>query len=85
MTNRPDYSVIGDRLVKIREGLSDMNQKEWAERHNFSPTQYNNWENGSRRITVDAADVLVTRYSLTLDYIFRGTVDGLSENMRKVL
>lgn len=85
MTERPDYSFIGDRLIKIRNGFSDLTQREWAERHNFSPTQYNNWEKGNRRITVDAAEALAVKYSLTLDYIFRGNVDGLSENARKVL
>lgn len=85
MTDRPDYSAIGDRLMKIRLAFSDLNQKEWAERHNFGSTQYNNWENGTRRISVDAADILVDRYSLTLDYIFRGNVSGLKEKDRKVL
>jgi len=85
MTDRPDYSEIGTRLGKIREGFSDLSQKEWAQMNNFSHTQYNNWEKGTRRISVDAAEVLVERYGLTLDFIYRGRMDGLSETVRKVL
>lgn len=85
MANRPDYSDIGERLRKIRLGFSDLSQKDWAEKHNFNKQTYNNWEKGIRRISVDAAEVLVERYSLSYDYILRGKVDGLSENARKVL
>lgn len=84
MTSRPDYTEIGDRLCAIRRGFSDLSQKEWAQRHHFSATQYNNWEKGARRISVDAAEVLVERYGLSLDFIYRGRMDGLSETARKM-
>lgn len=85
MTERPDYSEIGQRLGDIRKGFSDLTQKDWAEKHNFSHTQYNNWEKGVRRISVDAAETLVERYGLSLDFIYLGRMDGLSETARKVL
>lgn len=85
MTDRPDYSDIGARLRLIRERYSDLTQRSWAEKHGFNPTQYNNWEKGTRRISVDAAEILVDTYTLTLDYIYRGKVSGLSENDRKSL
>lgn len=85
MTKRPDYSTIGLRLKAVREGFSDLSQRAWAEKHSFSPTQYNNWEIGTRRISVDAAEDLARIYGLTLDYIFLGRADGLSEKARKVL
>ena len=85
MSDRPDYSVIGDRLIAVRTGFSDLTQRAWADKHNFSPTQNNNWEKGTRRISVDAAEVLAEKYGLTLDYIYRGRSDGLSENASKVL
>lgn len=83
--NRPDFSEIGERLRKIREGFSDLKQAQWANKHNFSPTQWNNWEKGTRRITVDEAEKLARTYELSLDYIYRGIEAGLSENARKVL
>ena len=85
MSERPDYSDIGQRLLAVRAGFSDQPQKAFAEKHGFTPTQWNNWENGTRRISVDAAEKLCDLYGLTLDYIFRGRRDGLSENALKVL
>lgn len=78
------YEKIGLRLERVREHFSDLNQKDWAEKHGFNKTQYNNWEKGTRRITVDAAERLCDAYGLTLDAIYRGRLDGLSENLRKV-
>lgn len=79
----PEYAEIGERLRAIRLGFSDMNQKEWAQKNGFSVTQYNNWEKGTRRIPVDAAERLSDTYGLTLDAIYRGRLDGLSEKARK--
>lgn len=79
------YIEIGYRLEALRKGFSDLSQKAWAEKHNFNPTQYNNWAKGSRRITVDAAELLCDRYGLTLDAIYRGRLDGVSEKARNIL
>lgn len=84
MTKQPDFPEIAARLVKIREGFSDLNQKDWAAKHGFSHTQVNNWEKGVRRIPVDAAEKLCDIYGLTLDAIYRGRLDGLSEKALKV-
>lgn len=79
------YIAIGNRLAAIRRAFSDDSQKSWAERHGFNPTQYNNWEKGTRRITVDCSEKLADTYGLSLDFIYRGKRDGLSENARKAL
>lgn len=79
------YLEIGRRLTAIRVAESSMSQKEWAEKHGFSPTQYNNWEKGVRRITVDEAERLCDLYGLKLDFIYRGNVSGLPENIRNAL
>lgn len=79
------YADIGRRLEAIREGYSDLSQKAWAQKHGFNPTQYNNWAKGSRRIPVDAAEKLCNLYGLTLDAIYRGRLDGVSEKSRKML
>lgn len=80
----PEYVEIGKRLERVRVGFSGLSQKAWAEKHGFSVTQYNNWEKGTRRIPVDAAESLSDRYGLTLDAIYRGRLDGLSEKALKV-
>lgn len=86
MTNRPDFADIGSRLASLRAAtMPDLSQKAWAEKHGFSPTQFNNWEKGTRRIPVDDAERLCARYGLTLDWIYRGRAEGLPENLRKVV
>lgn len=80
----PEYPEIAARLIALRRGLSDLSQKGWAEKHGFNQTQYNNWEKGTRRIPVDEAEKLCQLYGLTLDFIYRGRLDGLSENARKL-
>ena len=80
----PQYAEIGKRLVSIRRGFSRLSQKDWAEKHGFNQTQYNNWERGKRRIPVESAERLCDLYGLTLDAIYRGRLDCVSENARKV-
>lgn len=85
MSKAPTYRDIGSRLQLLREAFSEMNKSDWAERHGFAQSQYLMWERGARRITVDEAQRLADQYGLTLDWIYRGRVDGLSENARNVL
>lgn len=80
----PEFTEIAARLTALRKGLSDLSQKGWAEKHGFNQTQYNNWGKGTRRIPVDDAEKLCQLYGLTLDFIYRGRLDGLSENARKL-
>ena len=79
------YPEIGARLAAIRMAFSDLKQNAWAERHGFAPTQWNNWEKGARRIPVESAERLCALYGLTLDFIYRGRRDGLSESASKAL
>lgn len=85
MAEYSPYPEIGARLASIRLAFSDLKQNAWAERHGFNPTQWNNWEKGARRIPVENAERLSELYGLTLDFIYRGRRDGLSESAAKVL
>jgi len=82
---RKTYPEIGQRLRALRTGLSDLNASDWADRHGFNRSQYYMWERGARRIPVEAAEKLADLYGLSLDWIYRGRRDGLSENVRKVV
>lgn len=79
------YFEIATRLTAIRSGLTDLNQKEFATKHGFNVTQWNNWESGTRRIPVESAEKLCHLYGLTLDFIYMGRRDGLAEKASKVL
>lgn len=85
MTNDLPYLDIAARLRAVRMAFSDLNQGEWAKKIGFNRTQYSNWENGQRRIPVDQAEKLCDLYGLTLDFVYRGRRDGLSERASKVL
>jgi transcriptional regulator with XRE-family HTH domain len=71
---------IGKRLERFRLTMG-LNQREFAERHGFNPTQYRNWESGSRRITIDCAALLEERHGLTLDFIYLGRISTLPHNL----
>lgn len=79
------YAIIGQRLEALRVHFSDLKQAAWADKHGFGATQYNNWATGARRIPVENAERLCDLYGVTMDWIYRGKRDGLSENLRKVL
>ncbi len=81
----PDYPEIGERLASIRAAFGDLSQREWALKHAFGVTQWNNWENGTRRIPIESAEKLCALYGLTLDFVYRGRRDGLASNALKVL
>lgn len=80
-----EYSAIGARLETIRRGFSDLSQKDWARKHDFNETQWNNWEKGTRRIPVECAEKLARIYGLSLDFVYLGKRDALSETASKVL
>lgn len=84
-TKPNEYAEIGRRLIALREAESKLTQKEWAEKHGFNATQYNNWETGARRITVDAAERLCDLYGLKLDFIYRGNISGLPDSIKNLL
>ncbi|THH36565.1 XRE family transcriptional regulator [Aliishimia ponticola] len=85
MADLKTYPDIAARLRRVREGFSDCNRKEWAKHHGFNPTQYTNWENGTRRIPIDAASALSAKYGLTLDWIYLGREDALSATARNAV
>lgn len=85
MMDSKSYPEIGARLGAVRKAFSDMNRREWAASHGFNVPQYTHWENGTRRIPIDSAASLVDRYGLTLDFIYRGRVDGLSDKARNII
>lgn len=67
---------VGRRLSLVRRAL-DLNQQEFGARAGLSQPQYNQFETGKRRLSLDAALALCHVYSLTLDYLYRGDPSGL--------
>lgn len=85
MQSDKPFKEIGERLASLRLAVSGESQRTFAAQNGFNANQYNNWEAGVRRIPVDAAERLCDRYGLTLDFVYRGRVEGLSEYLRKAV
>lgn len=88
VSENKQYPEIGVRVRAIREAFSGPppdTRRVWAARHQFNESQYGNWETGVRRIPIECADLLCERYGLTLDFIYRGRMDGLSATARNQL
>jgi transcriptional regulator with XRE-family HTH domain len=84
MSSDNPHTEIGKRLRAFRNHLG-LTQKAFVDRHNLSPTQYNNWESGHRRIPVEKAAILEERYGLTLDFIYLGRLRTLQSNLADAL
>lgn len=79
------FHEIGTRLERLRIAMGVPSQVAWARRHGFNQTQLNNWISGARRIPVEHAEALCDAYGVDLDWIYRGRLSGLSENLRNTL
>jgi DNA-binding XRE family transcriptional regulator len=81
----PDKTqVIADRLRATREALG-LKAVELCRAIDCSPTRWSNYETGRQRITEEIAIRLCDVYGLTLDWIYRGRVDGLPLSLHRKL
>lgn len=79
------YPEIGERLGRVRRAFSDLPRVGWADQLGFNRPQYIHWENGTRRIPIEAAEKLCDLYGLSLDFIYRGRLEGCSASAIKAL
>jgi transcriptional regulator with XRE-family HTH domain len=79
------HQVIGARLRAAREAFTDDSVRAFAKRLGVSPMAVSGWEVGARRIPVESAERYCDLFGLTLDWIYRGRRDGLSETASKML
>lgn len=67
---------VGRRLVLTRKCIG-ANQRDFGRDANLTQPRYNQYETGQRLLTLAAAMRLCDRYSLTLDWLYRGDPSGL--------
>jgi len=78
-------AAIGARLRAFRDRLG-LTQHTFARRAGLTQQALAQYESGKRKPAVDIATAFCDTYGLTLDYIYRGDVRGLSqERLRAVL
>tara|TARA_R110000824_G_scaffold334455_2_gene521053 strand:+ start:328 stop:636 length:309 start_codon:yes stop_codon:yes gene_type:complete len=69
---------VGRRLARTRIALG-YKQIDFAERAGLSQPQYNQYERGTRLLSVQAARKIRAAYRLPLDWIYEGDPSGLSD------
>jgi transcriptional regulator with XRE-family HTH domain len=68
--------IVGLRLTVLREALN-MKQADMCRATGFATSQWAQHENGTRRLSLDAALKLHDLFGATLDYLFLGDMNGL--------
>jgi transcriptional regulator with XRE-family HTH domain len=71
---------VGQRL-EATLGALNIADADVARAIEITPQRWSNYVNGHRPISVDLAIALCNRYGLTLDWIYRGRIDGLAVSL----
>lgn len=77
---RRTIDELAERLRLTREAL-DLSQAEIGRRTKISPQAWNNYERGRQRISVDEAVKLCIATGVTLDWIYRGDLRGVANEL----
>lgn len=71
---------IAARLRWLRLSYG-MTQTDFARSIGAQPNQYNNWERGKSRLSLDGALAIRRVYSVSLDFLYLGRADTLPRNL----
>lgn len=82
--SRP-HAAIGERVRAMRLAFTSDSLRTFAQKMGVSPMAVSGWETGFRRIPVESAERYCDMFGVTLDWIYRGRRDCLSENASKIL
>lgn len=74
------YAQIGKRLEQLRKVLG-ISQAELCRQIKCQPNRWNQYKSGERRITLPIAIRLADSYGASLDWIYRGEVRTLTQEM----
>lgn len=72
--------AVGARLRTLRRVLG-LRAVDLCRALDIRPSTYSQWEAGQRRPNLDDALALADRFGLTLDWLYRGRLDGLSSDL----
>ena len=75
---------IALRLLQTRTVLN-VGQTDFATKAGLAQNTYNQFERGKRRLSLEAAHALCDEYRLTLDWLFRGDLNGIPHALAKAL
>lgn len=76
-----DHAVdVARRLKSVRTALG-VTQADFSEAAGIGRTAYNQYETGTRLLTLAAAMRICERYGVTLDWLYRGDPSGLPHRL----
>jgi transcriptional regulator with XRE-family HTH domain len=78
------HTDISNRLRALRN-FYEMSSKDFAESAGVPPKSYPQWESGYFRISIDGALKIRERYGTSLDFIYTGCLDTLSNKIATAL
>lgn len=83
----PDYHQkrVGRRIVLLRLAKGKMKQKDLAAHIGISPSKLWNYESGSHKLPQRLAAAICTVTGANFDYIYRGQMGTLGDDLRKAL
>jgi len=77
--------AIGKRIVRLRKALEWPTAIAFASFVDVSPQQLSNYEKGRARPDIDAGFRICQKTGVTLDWLYRGDVSGLSISLLQLL
>jgi transcriptional regulator with XRE-family HTH domain len=77
-------AAIGHRLQLTRQALG-LNQTGFCARAGVARTAYTQYESGDKRPSIESANSLCDAYDLTLDWIYRGEMAGLTYELANAI
>jgi transcriptional regulator with XRE-family HTH domain len=72
--------LIGKRLGNVLR-VYDLSQQQFADRIGVARPSLNGYLTGAGRLSLDSALAICDQFSVTLDYLYRGEVGGLTVAM----
>lgn len=78
---RPDIPPLAKRMIILREALGYDTQLGFATYLGYSMQRYNNWERGTNVPHNVALEIVRRVPGLTTDWLYRGSLDGVSYSL----
>ena len=78
---RIDMAGVGDRLEALRLAIN-LNRKDFADSFGLDASSYTKTSCGEKVLRSEAAYIIAERWGVSMDYLFRGRLTDLPEDLR---
>lgn len=79
-----DLESVGLRLEVLREALN-INKRDFAQSFGLDASSYSKTIKGEKPLRAEAAFVIAEKWGVTMDYIYRGRLLGLPDDLSEAL